>query len=86
MRYLFFNESIWDAVRAPRIHHQLTPMTLVYENGFADEIVDGLRKFGHVMEKSDDELGFASLTAIGRSGDKLVTVNDLARGGSSSVF
>lgn len=86
LRYLYFNESLWDAVHAPRIHHQLVPMRILYENGLPDEIVTELKAFGHAMEKADEELGFASLTAIGRDGNKLVAVNDPVRRGSSSVF
>lgn len=58
----------------------------IYENGLPDEIVTELKAFGHAMEKVDDKLGFASVTAIGRVGNKLVAVNDPVRRGSSSVF
>lgn len=86
MRYLYFNESIWNAVHAPRIHHQLMPMRLMYEEGLADDIVTGLESYGHTTIKANADLGFASLTAIGRNGHKLVPVYDPRRLGSTSVF
>lgn len=86
MRYLYFNESVWDAVHAPRIHHQLLPMQLQYEKGVPDDIVAGLQSFGHKMVEGTPELGFAALTAIGRDGNKLVPVYDPRRLGSTSVF
>lgn len=86
LRYLYFKENIWDAVHAPRLHHQLIPMQLEYETGFSDEIVKGLEKIGHKMYLSPADHGFASLTAIGRDGNKLVPVYDPRRLGSSSVY
>lgn len=86
MRYLYFNESVWDAVHAPRMHHQLLPMQIIYEDGLPDEIVTGLQSFGHNMVKANADLGFASLTAIGRDGNKLVAVYDPRRLGSTAIF
>lgn len=86
MRYLYFNETIWDAVHAPRIHHQLLPMQVLYEETLADDIVKGLQSIGHTTVKQTADLGFASLTAIGRDGKKLVPVYDPRRLGSTSVF
>lgn len=86
MRYLYFNESLWNAVHAPRIHHQLLPMQIMYEEGLPDEIVTGLQSLGHNTIKANADLGFASLTAIGRDGNKLVAVYDPRRLGSTSIF
>jgi len=86
LRYLQFNESVWDAVHAPRIHHQLLPMRIEYEQGFPDEFIQGLHNFGHEMFKQPADIGFASLTAIGRDKKKLVAVYDPRRLGSTSVY
>lgn len=84
-RYLHFKENIWDAVHAPRIHHQLAPMRLQYEEGISNEIVNGLDRIGHKMYKSPSDSGFASLTAIGRNGNQLSAVYDPRRKGSAHV-
>lgn len=83
---MYFNESIWDAVHAPRVHHQLLPMELIYEEGLPDDIVSGLQAIGHKTVKGTADLGFASLTAIGREGKKLTPVYDPRRLGSTLVF
>lgn len=86
MRYLYFNESIWNAVQAPRLHHQLLPMQITYEHRLDEDIVTGLESFGHKMSRANSDFGFTSLTAIGRDGNKLVPVYDPRRIGSTSVF
>lgn len=86
LRYLSFNESIENAVRAPRIHHQLAPMRLEYENGFDDNIIDGLQQIGHQIFKTPSDGGFAALTAIGRKGKQIVPIFDQRRKGSVEVF
>lgn len=81
-RYLFFNEGLRDAVHAPRIHHQLTPMELEYEHGISEAIVNVLADIGHKMSKTTVTSGFASLTAIRRSDDQLTAIYDPRRPGS----
>lgn len=61
-------------------------MRLEYEAGFSNEIINGLEKIGHKMHLASPDSGFASLTAIGRDGNKLVPVFDPRRLGSSSVY
>lgn len=61
-------------------------MELEYEEGFTDDIIDGLEKIGHKMVKSPIDSGFAALTAIGREGKRLVPVFDYRRRGSIEVM
>lgn len=86
LRYLCFKESFIDAFHAPLIHHQLIPMRLEYAAGFDQTIVDNLSIIGHEMYI--DLLGstVASLTAIGRNGNKLIPIFGSRRGGSVAVF
>lgn len=86
LRYLYFNETVSEAVRAPRIHHQLAPMRLEYEEGFKDSIVNGLLQKGHIMYQSPSDSGFAALTAIGRKGNKFEPVYDHRRCGSLEII
>lgn len=86
LRYLYFNENVTMAVRAPRIHHQLAPMRLDYESGFSDNIINGLSAKGHDMYLGPSDSGFAALTAIGRNGNQFVPVYDHRRGGSLEII
>lgn len=86
LRYLYFNEDIEKAVKAPRIHHQLMPMQLSYEAGFPDDIIQGLTHIGHQMYKAPSDSGFAALTAIARSGNKFTPVYDYRRRGSIEIL
>lgn len=86
LRYLYFKETVEEAVHAPRIHHQLAPMELNYEEGISDEIINGLQKIGHKMVKAPSDSGFAALTAIGRNGKYFVPVYDHRRRGSVEVY
>ncbi|CAG0890582.1 unnamed protein product [Darwinula stevensoni] len=47
IRNLWFGEDIKMATDAYRIHHQLFPMTLSYEQGFPPGIIVGLEGLGH---------------------------------------
>ena len=85
LRYLYFNETITDAVNAPRIHHQLAPMRLEYEQGISSSIVGGLKQIGHQMYENPSDGGFAALTAIGREGKNLVPIFDHRRKGSIQI-
>lgn len=75
-----------DAFHAPLIHHQLIPMRLEYTAGFNQKIIDELSQIGH--EVYIDILGstVASITAIGRNGNKLIPIFSSRRGGSVAVF
>lgn len=86
MRYLYFKEDLNTAIMAPRIHHQLLPMQIEYEQKLDNSLIHGLEKLGHKMVQGPVDYGFASLTAIGRKGHKLIPVYDPRRLGSSTVY
>lgn len=86
IRHLYFNESLQDAVHAPRIHHQLLPMQIDYEQNFDPALLTGLAAKGHDLFQSPPDSGFASLTAIAREGDKISAVFDPRRQGSAVIF
>lgn len=86
LRYLYFNETIREAVAAPRVHHQLIPMEISHEADLNKDIVDGLKKVGHKMVQAPSDSGFSSVTAIGCDKNKCMPVYDPRRVGSSSIF
>lgn len=86
LRHLYWNESLVDAINSRRIHHQLIPMRLEYDDGLDEELFAGLQAKGHDMYKSPSDSGFASLTGISRIGDDIQAVYDRRRVGSAVVF
>ncbi|XP_058800340.1 scoloptoxin SSD14-like isoform X2 [Phymastichus coffea] len=50
-RRLWMNNTLKEAVDAPRIHHQIYPMEVSYELGMPKPIVDGLRALGHKTQR-----------------------------------
>jgi gamma-glutamyltranspeptidase/glutathione hydrolase len=51
IRRLDFEQSLADALGAPRIHHQWKPEELMVEQAMPDEIVKQLEAFGHKIDR-----------------------------------
>lgn len=87
-RHLFFNQTLEDAMAAPRIHHQLVnPTQLWFERGWNEidpQIISQLNStFGHEISAR----GFlGSLTAVSTMNERTTAVWDVRRSGSSEVF
>ncbi|KAI1296701.1 Glutathione hydrolase 1 proenzyme [Halotydeus destructor] len=47
LRNLLFGESIKEAIDAPRLHHQLNPNQVVYDEGFPEHVLVELARKGH---------------------------------------
>jgi gamma-glutamyltranspeptidase/glutathione hydrolase len=59
-----YRMSIADAMRAPRLHHQSLPDSLIFERGgFADAVMDSLRAMGHGLRPVG---GLVNINAIMR--------------------
>ena len=67
-----------------RFHHQLVPMEVDYEPEFNKSILNNFVARGHRLKEAHD--GFASLTAIGRDGNRVNAAYDPRRLGSKEVF
>jgi gamma-glutamyltranspeptidase/glutathione hydrolase len=84
LRTLALGESLGDAVDAPRFHQQWSPAKTVFEPGWPDEILDGLRRRGHEIEVGSST--WASVQAIRvLSGGMVVGASDPRRGGSVEI-
>jgi gamma-glutamyltranspeptidase / glutathione hydrolase / leukotriene-C4 hydrolase len=84
LRHLYLNETIEEAMLARRLHHQLAPNVIDYENGLDQTILDGFLERGHVLSSSSS---LSALTAISRNPDGSLTgVYDSRRGGSTITF
>jgi gamma-glutamyltranspeptidase len=45
-----FGDNIFEAVKAPRIHHQLLPNEIGVEDGYNETITHDLSKLGHKVD------------------------------------
>lgn len=85
MRHFGLKEDLKEAIVSKRLHHQLYPMEIIYENGFNAEILDGLRKKEHIVADDHGVSGFAAVTAISRSKGHIEAVFDPRRFGSIAI-
>ncbi|XP_072379879.1 glutathione hydrolase 1 proenzyme-like [Diabrotica undecimpunctata] len=86
IKHLWFGKDLSTAVNEMRLHHQLFPMKVIYEEGYKTkgiDIVNGLKKIGHEHDFKDD-YGFAAVTAISKNSTtgQTVAVSDRRRSGS----
>lgn len=46
-----FNHDLFEAIKAPRIHHQLIPNLVGFETGYDEAILRALEEKGHQVQK-----------------------------------
>lgn len=85
VNHVWLNRSLDDSITAKRIHHQLMPMHVVYEDGFDPDIIDGLAKLQHQMVDDKPVYGFTAITAISRVRGYVEAMHDPRRFGSVSI-
>lgn len=61
---LFLGKSVREAVLAPRLHHQLIPMTVFVEDGFPEEAIKHLKGVGHKVEPAPSDRPSSAVYAI----------------------
>lgn len=69
-----------------RLHHQLNPNIIKFEEGFDHEIIEGLQNLNHTIEKVKELIGFGALVGISIENDEIVSAFDPRRGGSRNNF
>lgn len=79
-------ESLEEIFASKRIHHQLYPNILEFEEGFDENIIESLRKFNHTVRQASEVVGFGALVGISVDDEKLSSAFDPRRGGSLKVF
>ncbi|XP_017785539.1 PREDICTED: gamma-glutamyltranspeptidase 1-like [Nicrophorus vespilloides] len=53
LQHLFMGVGLEEAVHNRRLHHQLRPMLVEYEEGFHDEVLHSLMSKGHKLQQLD---------------------------------
>ncbi|XP_064092967.1 scoloptoxin SSD14-like isoform X2 [Macrobrachium nipponense] len=85
LRNLWLKEDIKKAIDARRIHHQIYPMTLSYEDGITNKIVSGLQEIGH--DTKQFSVGGSVICAVARGENgKLYANADFRKSGEVDGF
>ncbi|XP_028522783.1 glutathione hydrolase 1 proenzyme isoform X5 [Apis cerana] len=81
---LWSGYDIKQAVDVPRIHHQLLPMIVQYEQGFSTDILNYLSNIGHNITAYTG-IGSA-ITAISKQNGQIFASSDFRREGKTAGF
>lgn len=85
--FLFLNQSVDDSLAVKRLHHQLQPMHVRYEDGYDPEILKFLESKGHKTFRQPPIIsGFASVIAITKRNGEVEASIDPRRGGKVTIF
>jgi gamma-glutamyltranspeptidase/glutathione hydrolase/leukotriene-C4 hydrolase len=82
IRHLWMDEDIKVAIDAPRIHHQLFPDKIVYENNFPQNILNNLKEKGHQIEELPEGERGAVIMAISKNKGNIYANSDYRKGGT----
>ncbi|GFW77524.1 glutathione hydrolase 1 proenzyme [Trichonephila clavipes] len=83
IRTLWLGEDVKKATDAPRIHHQLFPNYVEYEDKFPMIYLDKLRGYGHSAQPETQASVFLGIV---KEGGKIKTNVDFRKGGSADGF
>jgi len=84
LNVVIYNKSLYDAVAAPRWHHQGLPEEIFYERGFAPkETIDGLLAMGHAIKEREP---IGDVHAIQIVNGKIIAVADPRHGGAAGGY
>lgn len=83
--YMKSNASLWEIFAMKRLHHQLLPNVISYEEGYDQKIIDGLVALNHTVEKVTQTIGFGALVGILDENESISGAFDPRRGGSVVV-
>jgi gamma-glutamyltranspeptidase/glutathione hydrolase len=86
LRVLVLEQTLDEAVRAPRLHQQWSPKETQFERGFDPLIVGALgNRRGHPVQFAEKRFASVQAIALPALGGTPVTVSDPRRGGTGGV-
>lgn len=86
LRVLVLEQTMEEAVAAPRLHQQWSPIATVFESGFDPEIVSALEnRRGHEVEVKSGTFGSVQAIWLRTVGGVPIAVSDPRRGGAAGV-
>ena len=85
MNNLWFGKDIKESIDSQRLHHQLFPMSIGFEEEFDPSIREGLRQIGH--EVTTFSIGGSVVTGVSREEDGFIYANsDFRKAGEVDGF
>ncbi|KAI9288040.1 gamma-glutamyltranspeptidase [Umbelopsis sp. AD052] len=82
-----YGKNIFDAIVAPRLHHQLMPNTAIVEDGFSKQYIDALQSRGHDVFVLPKSMKITAVQAVMRSPDGTVYgASDIRKYGQAAVY
>jgi len=85
LRHLFLKDSIKMSIDASRLHHQLLPNVICYDDYFPENMLEALRKLGHQTVKNQNRLSIIVAISKNEEGEYDV-MYDYRKGGSSAGY
>jgi gamma-glutamyltranspeptidase/glutathione hydrolase len=86
LRVLVLEQTMPEAVAAPRLHQQWSPSRTLFEPGFDPQIVAALEsRRGHAVEFAKEPFGCIQAIWLREIGDRPVATSDARRGGTAGV-
>ncbi|XP_050301524.1 glutathione hydrolase 1 proenzyme-like isoform X2 [Anthonomus grandis grandis] len=84
VKHIMYNVTLSEATIEKRLHHQLFPMMIEYEEGFQldyPELYGNLTQIGHESKLTPTSDGFSAVTVISAKNDDIEASFDNRRGG-----
>ncbi|KAL9557986.1 hypothetical protein MBANPS3_001133 [Mucor bainieri] len=82
-----FHQNVFDAVKAPRIHHQLIPNEVQFETGYSSEVLSVLTEKGHLLRNLAETGTVSASQAIRRfSNGTLHAASDPRKNGLAAAY
>ncbi|KAL0153478.1 hypothetical protein M9458_051223 [Cirrhinus mrigala] len=78
LNYMFFDYDVQKAVNEPRAHNQFNPNTTLVEDGFDENVTDGLKLKNHIISKTSS---IGKVQAVVREKDSICAASDPRKGG-----
>ncbi|XP_063704407.1 scoloptoxin SSD14-like [Culicoides brevitarsis] len=87
LHHIFLNQTLDAALKKKRLHHQLVPYHIQYEEGFDENLLEELKMYKHKLQEVSSEAGFAAVVAISIDDDGTISASyDPRRGGSITII
>ena len=82
IRHLWMNDNIKQAIDWPRLHHQLLPNEIFFDNNFPTDILSQLEWLGHKTTSLGTDSEASTVMAVNQLNGSVYANSDFRKGGS----